>query len=75
MGVISMGRIAKGVYCSVIGCEKQAIRSLSKGKVNETGLKVIEEKRAYLCRDHYKEFKKNPAVKKKKMIDKWRLTG
>lgn len=65
-----MGRVAKGVKCSVAGCDAQAIRSLSTGKVSAAGLEVSEGRRAYLCRDHYKEYKKGS--KKDKLLEKWR---
>ena len=65
-----MGRVAKGVKCSVVGCDKEAVRSLSKEKVSAAGLKVGETRRSYLCKDHYKEFKKE--TKKEKMLEKWR---
>jgi thymidine kinase len=66
-----MGRIDKGVTCSVSGCGKDAIRSVSNDKAKAAGLNVGSgEKRAYLCREHYKEFKKK--TKKDKTIDKWR---
>lgn len=69
----SLGRIAKGVKCSVSGCGKDAVRSLAASKVAEAGLKVGSERRAYLCKDHYKEYKK--ATKKDKMLEKWRYRG
>ena len=65
-----MGRVSKGVHCSVEGCEKKAARSLSADKVSAAGLKVQVTRRAYLCKDHYKEYKK--ATRKDKMLDKWR---
>ena len=65
-----MGRVAKGVKCSVAGCDKEAVRSLSREKVSAAGLKVGETRRSYLCKDHYKEFKKE--TKKDKMLEKWR---
>ncbi len=68
-----MGRIAKGVKCTVSGCGKDAVRSLATSKVAEAGLKVGSERRAYLCKDHYKEYKK--ATKKDKMLEKWRYRG
>jgi thymidine kinase len=70
-GVSQMGRIDKGVICSVSGCGKDAVRSLSTEKAKSAGLNVGSgPKRAYLCREHYKEFKKK--TKKDKTIDKWR---
>ena len=52
-------------------CGKEAERSLSADKVKAAGLNVgSADKRAYLCKDHYKEFKKK--TKKDKTLDKWR---
>jgi hypothetical protein len=68
-----LGRITKGVKCSVKNCDNDAIRSISREKVNAAGLKVDETKRSYLCRDHYKEYKK--ATKKDKLLEKWRHSG
>jgi hypothetical protein len=67
----TLGRVAKGVKCSVSGCGRDAIRSLSTEKAKSAGLNVsASEKRAYLCKDHYKELKKK--TKKDKTLDKWR---
>ncbi len=68
-----MGRVTKGVKCSVARCDKEAVRSLSNDKVSAAGLKVGEERRSYLCKEHYKEFKKR--TKKEKMFEKWRYKG
>ncbi len=66
-----MGRIDKGVKCSVSGCGREAVRSISSQKVRTAGLNVpSDEKRAYICKEHYKEFKKK--TKKDKTLDKWR---
>ena len=66
-----MGRIGKGVNCSVSSCNREAVRSLSTGKAKAAGLNVSSnEKRVYVCKEHYKEFKKK--TKKDKTIDKWR---
>jgi hypothetical protein len=73
-GVAQLGRIDKGVKCSVSGCSRGAIRSLSTVKAKSAGLNVSSsEKRAYLCREHYKEFKKK--TKKDKTIEKWRYNA
>jgi uncharacterized protein YlaI len=63
-----LGRIDKGAKCSVCGME--AIRSIASDKVKAAGLKVGDDKRAYLCKEHYKEYKKK--TKKDKTLDKWR---
>ena len=68
-----LGRVAKGIDCSVVGCDKQAIRSLSSEKVSTAGLKVGRGRRAYLCKMHYKEYKRR--TKREKMTEKWRYKG
>lgn len=68
-----MGRVDKGAKCSVSGCGKEAVRSISSEKVKAAGLRVESEKRAYLCKDHYKEFKKK--TKKDKQLERWRYQG
>ncbi len=68
-----MGRVAKGVKCSVTGCDKEAVRSLSTEKVSSAGLKVGGGRRSYLCKEHYKQFKKE--TKKEKMLEQWRYRG
>jgi hypothetical protein len=68
-----LGRVDKGVKCSVTGCGKDAVRSLSSQKVKAAGLKIGNEKRAYLCKEHYKEFKKK--TKKDKQLEKWRYSA
>jgi len=66
-----LGRIEKGEKCSVSGCGKEAARSIPADKVKGAGLNVgSAEKRAYICKEHYKEFKKK--TKKDKTLDKWR---
>ena len=62
-----MGRITKGMHCSVIGCEKDAIRSISLIQVSKY-LELRGEttvRRAYLCKEHYKEYKKKSKKDKK----------
>ena len=54
-----MGKVSKGVSCSVSGCGNNAARSLNADKVKQAGLEIGSgSKRAYLCNDHYKEWKK-----------------
>lgn len=68
-----MGRVDKGVKCSVSGCGNEAVRSISADKVRSTGLKIGREKRAYLCKEHYKEYKKK--TKKDKKLERMRYKG
>lgn len=66
-----MGRVDKGAPCGAVGCSNQAVRSLSKTQVSGSGLSVSGEgRRVYLCRDHYKEWKK--ATKKSKSLERAR---
>jgi hypothetical protein len=68
-----MGKIGKGTKCSVKGCEEDAIRSLDIGKVKQAGVDAEGEKRAYLCKEHYKDFKKGN--KKSSQLERWRHAG
>jgi hypothetical protein len=68
---VYLGRIDKGVKCSVSGCGREAVRSLSTEKVRSAGLNVGSNQRhSYLCKEHYKEYKKK--TKKDKQLEKWR---
>lgn len=72
--VYSLGRVDKGIKCKVSGCSKEAVRSLSAEKVRSAGLNVSGgERRAYLCKEHYKQYKKR--TKKDKQLEKWRYSG
>ena len=65
-----MGKVSSGIKCSVVGCEENAIRAISAEKAQLGGLNIIGGKKAYLCKYHYKQFKKK--LKKEKIIEKWR---
>ena len=68
---LTMGRIEKGQKCTVQGCGREAVRSISADRVRAAGLSVGgKESRAYICKEHYKEFKKK--TKKDKTLEKWR---
>jgi hypothetical protein len=69
----ALGRVEKGVKCSVANCHVEAVRSISSSRVKSVGLKVGNEKRAYLCKEHYKEYKKK--TRKDKMLEKLRYKG
>ena len=68
-----MGRVSRGIKCSVVGCDKEAVRSLSNQKVSSAGLKVGAARRVYLCKDHYKEYKRKTRTERK--LEKWRYQG
>lgn len=49
--------------CGVSGCGEEAVRSLSYQKVKEAlGADLEEGRRAHLCREHYKAYKKATKV-------------
>lgn len=54
-----MGVISKGAKCDVEGCENEGARSLNSSKVENGGLRLkTNMKKAVLCKEHYKEWKK-----------------
>jgi len=69
--VFGLGKVAKGVKCSVVGCKEDAIRSISLEEISRAGLKASASGRGYLCKNHYKEMKKK--LKKDKQIEQWRM--
>jgi hypothetical protein len=64
-----LGKIGKGTKCSVVNCDVEAVRSVNGSKAKSAGLDV-DGRKAYLCKDHYKDFKKGS--KKDRQIEKWR---
>ncbi len=68
-----MGKVDKGQQCAVVGCSAAAIRSISSEKVSHSGLNIGNARRAYLCKTHYKEFKKK--TRKDRQLDKWRFSA
>jgi hypothetical protein len=64
-----LGRISKGAKCTVANCGGEAVRSVSVPRAKAAGLDV-EGKRAYLCKEHYRDYKKGS--KKERQIEKWR---
>lgn len=54
-----MGLVSKGAKCNVEGCDNSGARSINTGKVESAGLRVSDVgKKSVLCKDHYKEWKK-----------------
>ncbi len=67
-----MGRVERGVKCSVDGCSESAERSISREKLRGVELRVGGEgRRAYLCSIHYKAWKK--ATKRSRELDRARF--
>lgn len=54
-----MGLVSKGTKCNVDGCDNDGARSLNSAKVENAGLRIKSSgKKAVLCKEHYKEWKK-----------------
>jgi hypothetical protein len=66
-----LGKVGKGIKCSVVGCGGDAIKSVSPDDVSRAGLRVSTSGRGYLCKTHYKEMKKK--TKKDKQVERWRF--
>jgi hypothetical protein len=70
--MIKMGRVDKGVNCSVDGCDKMAERSMSGSKATmATSMGLGAAKRVYLCKDHYKEWKKETKQDRENERARW----
>jgi hypothetical protein len=56
--------------CDIVDCGKTAERAVSGKKVEKAGLALSSDpdKRAHLCRDHYRDFKKK--TKKDRVIER-----
>lgn len=55
-----MGRIDKGITCTIGGCKNTAERSLSFEQISKSNLKASNaSRRVYLCHEHYKQWKKD----------------
>jgi hypothetical protein len=68
-----LGKVARGVGCSVSNCGGQAVRSISAQSMTGSSLKVsTEQRKAYLCDDHFKQWKKE--TKKAREVDRLRFT-
>ena len=49
------------------------MEKLDIGKVKQAGVDAVGAKRAYLCKQHYKDYKKGN--KKSSQLERWRHTG
>ena len=56
-----MGKVEKGIICSVLKCDESAERSMSLTKANMSHYLYFDnsKKRVYLCKNHYKDWKKS----------------
>jgi len=68
-----LGKVSAGTKCSVEGCGNPAVRSISAGKVAAAGLRVSASgRRVYLCREHYKEYKKRTRKERELEAARWK---
>jgi len=60
----------EGSVCDVAGCDEAAERSIAGKKVIDAGLNLKDKnaKKAQLCKNHYRDYKK--ATKKDRELDK-----
>jgi hypothetical protein len=65
-----MGRVAKGMKCSVEGCADDAVRSISAKRVTDHSIEPGRGGRVYLCKRHYRAHKKNTGDARR--VDRWR---
>ena len=68
-----MGKVSKGVPCSVEGCEAPAVKSVSHEEVSRAGISLRGPGRAYLCREHWKQFKR--LTKRERLLRRWARGG
>ncbi len=68
---VKMGKVRKGIKCTVQGCKETAIRSISADKLGMLNVQSSQSRRSYLCELHYKEYKRQ--TKKERMIEKWKF--
>ena len=61
--------MAEEQKCDVVGCSNPAVRSLPQKKLSAAGLSFkSEQRRAHICKEHYKEYKKK--TKKEREIER-----
>ncbi|MEM0328941.1 MAG: hypothetical protein QXI18_04855 [Nitrososphaerota archaeon] len=53
-----MGKVSKGVKCSVAGCAEKAVKSVSAQRIPSSMKIEGSGRRAYLCETHWKQLKK-----------------
>ncbi len=67
-----MGKVSKGVECSVVGCGGKAVKSVSSQRI-PSSMKLKEHgRRAYLCEVHWKQFKK--LTKEERKVERMRYS-
>ena len=71
--IFIMGKINKGVNCSVQGCEEKGERSITSSKAQMASDLDLDmtSKRAYLCKSHYKEWKRATKEERENERARW----
>ncbi len=68
--------MGKAEVCAIDGCGAEAVRSLSVQRLSGTSMKVRPgSKKATLCREHYKRFKKETRGDRRLEQDRYRSPG
>jgi len=68
-----LGKIGKGVICSIKNCNSKAERSISRDRLSGSSLDADgSDRRIYLCVSHYKVWKK--LTKKERDLDRIRFS-
>ena len=70
-----MGRVDKGVNCSAQGCDQKAERSITQSRARMAADLDLDAsgKRIYLCKDHYKEWKKATKEERGNERARWKM--
>jgi hypothetical protein len=68
-----VGRVEKVITCSVLECDESADRSMSlaKAKMSQDLDFDNSKKRVYLCKSHYKDWKKSSKVDREVERMRW----
>ena len=66
-----MGKVAKGVNCSVSGLRNPLVKDLYIAMLSRQAVKSVGERRVFLCHEHFKVWKK--ATKKDRELDRVRF--
>ncbi len=63
--------MGKKDLCSIKGCDKEAVKTISLSEASKVfGGKLEGKRKVKLCKEHWKEYKKK--TKKERMLEKWR---
>ena len=55
-----MGKISKGVECSLDNCSNSAVKSISSKNVDSSKFSISSDShKVYFCTEHYKSWKKS----------------